>query len=424
MMYQNLSRAQLLDLKKELSAKYDEYKAAGLKLDMSRGRPGKAQLDIALDILDDKSCVSPSGFDCRNYGILDGLPELKEVLAEAMRVPAANIFIGENASLALMYASISFAMLFGIGGSKPWGKYEKVKFLCPVPGYDRHFAICEEFGIEMINISTNENGPDMDTIEKVVAEDETIKGIWCVPKYSNPTGITYSDETVKRFAALKPAAKDFRIFWDNAYCIHELYPDNPAQLLNLYDECVKNGTEDMPYIFFSTSKITFAGGGVAAVAMSSANLAEFKKHMGVRTIGADKMNQLRHLNFLKANGGFDSIMRKHADLLRPRFEAVLDILDAELADTGIATWIRPAGGYFISFDTLPGCAKKVVAACRDLGVVLTGAGATYPYGRDPKDSNIRIAPSSPSAEELAQATKVLCLCTKLASVDALLETAE
>jgi len=424
MVYQNLPRTQLLELKKELTAEYEKYKAAGLKLDMSRGRPGKAQLDVAIDMLDDKSCVSPSGLDCRNYGILDGLPEIKELFTEAMGVPAANIFIGENASLALMYTAISFAMTFGVGGCKPWSKYDKVKFLCPVPGYDRHFAICEEFGIEMINIAMDSTGPDMDTIEKLVAADETIKGIWCVPKYSNPSGITYSDETVRRFAALKPAAKDFRIFWDNAYCIHELYPDNAVKLLNLYDECVKNGTEDMPYILFSTSKITFAGGGIAAIAMSTANLAEFKRHMSVRTIGADKMNQLRHINFLKANGGFDSIMRKHADLLRPRFETVLNILDEELTGTGAAVWTRPAGGYFISFDTLPGCAKKVVADCRDLGVTLTSAGATYPYGRDPKDCNIRIAPSSPSIEELAQATKVLCLCTKLAAIDVILNAAE
>lgn len=420
MVYQDLSRAKLIELQKQLSAEYDEYKKAGLKLDMSRGRPGKEQLDIALDMLTDTSYVAESGMDCRNYGNLEGLPELREILSGILNVPASNILVGENASLSLMYFCVMTAMVFGVGGCKPWSQCEKVKFLCPVPGYDRHFAITEEFGIEMINIAMDSTGPDMDTIERLVASDDSIKGIWCVPKYSNPSGVTYSDETVRRFAALKPAAKDFRIFWDNAYCVHHLYPDSPDKLLDLYAECVKCGSQDMPYIFFSTSKITFAGGGVSAVGSSAANIAELRRRMSVRTIGADKLNQLRHVDFIKSHGGIDAIMRKHAAILRPKFEAVLDILESELSGTGSASWTRPAGGYFISFETLPGCAKKVVSMCRDVGVTLTSAGATYPYGRDPRDSNIRIAPSAPSAEDLKSAAKLLCLCTKLAAVEALL----
>ncbi len=420
MVYQDLSRAKLLELQKRLGAEYEKYKKAGLKLDMSRGRPGKEQLDIATDMLSDSSYVTPSGTDCRNYGNLEGLPELREILSGVLHVPASNILIGENASLSLMYFCVMTAMFFGVSGCKPWAQCDKVKFLCPVPGYDRHFAITEEFGVEMINVAMDGTGPDMDTVERLVENDESIKGIWCVPKYSNPTGITYSDETVRRFAALKPAAKDFRIFWDNAYGIHDLYPDAPDQLLDLYAECVRCGSQDMPYIFFSTSKITFAGGGVSAVGASAANIAELRHRMAIRTIGADKLNQLRHVNFIKSSGGFESIMKKHAALLRPKFETVLDILDAELSGTGSASWTRPAGGYFISFETLPGCAKKVVSMCRDVGVTLTSAGATYPYGRDPRDSNIRIAPSAPSIEDLTAAARLLCLCTKLAAVDALL----
>jgi len=422
MLYQDLPREKLVELRKELSAEYEEFRKAGLKLDMSRGKPGLEQLGIAHDILTDDSCVSPGGIDCRNYGNPDGLPELRELFSAVMRVPASNVLLGENSSLSLMYNCVMWAYIFGVGGCKPWSQCGNVKFLCPVPGYDRHFAITEEFGIEMINVAMDGSGPDMDTVEKLVSSDPSIKGIWCVPKYSNPSGVTYSDETVRRFAALRPAAKDFRIFWDNAYCVHELYPDDAVQLADLYGECVKNGTQDMPYIFFSTSKITYAGGGVAAVGASDSNIAELKRRTSIRTICTDKLNQLRHYDFIKASGGIENIMRKHAEHLRPRFEKVLEILDSELSGTGAACWTRPSGGYFISFETLPGCAKKVVASCKEVGVKLTPAGATYPYRRDPHDSNIRIAPSCPSIEELTVATRLLCLCTKLATVEALLSS--
>ena len=341
----------------------------------------------------------------------------KKLMADMMEVKKENIIVYGNSSLNVMYDTVSRSMTHGVNGSTPWCKLDKVKFLCPVPGYDRHFKITEFFGIEMINIPLLEDGPDMDLVEKYVNNDPAVKGIWCVPKYSNPTGIVYSDEVVRRFAALKPAAEDFRIYWDNAYCIHHLYKDKQAKILNIIDECEKAGNPDMVYMFGSTSKITFPGSGVAALATSPRNVEFIKKQLTVQTIGHDKINQLRHTRFFKNIDGIKAHMEKHADILRPKFEAVLNEFDKELAGLEIGSWIRPVGGYFISFDALEGCAKKIVAMCKDAGVVLTGAGATYPYGKDPKDSNIRIAPSFPSVEEMEAASKIFVLCVKLVSID-------
>jgi DNA-binding transcriptional MocR family regulator len=335
-------------------------------------------------------------------------------------VPKNNVIVCGNSSLNIMYDTISRSMVMGVNGMTPWCKLDKVKFLCPVPGYDRHFKITEFFGIEMINIPLHEDGPDMDLVEQYVNNDEAVKGIWCVPKYSNPTGISYSDEVVKRFANLKPAAADFRIFWDNAYCVHHLYEDKQDEILNILEECEKAGNPNMVYIFASTSKVTFPGSGVSLIASSLENVKYIMAQMTIQTIGNDKINQLRHVRFLKDIDGLKAHMRKHADLIRPKFEAVLSTLDAELTGLGIGTWTNPRGGYFISFDAMPGCAKAIVAKCKQLGVVLTGAGATYPYGKDPQDSNIRIAPTFPTTEEMQEATRIFVLCVKLASVEKLL----
>ena len=343
-------------------------------------------------------------------------------MADMMGTTSEHIIIYGNASLNIMYDQVSRSYAHGVMGSTPWCKLDKVKWLCPVPGYDRHFAITESFGIEMINIPMTENGPDMDMIEKLVSEDESIKGIWCVPKYSNPQGYTYSDETVKRMAALKPAAKDFRIFWDNAYVIHHLYDDKQDEILDIISECEKAGNADMVYEFASTSKVTFPGSGVAALASSAANLADIKKYLTIQTIGYDKLNQLRHVRYFKNLDGLKAHMKKHADFLRPKFEATLKVLDDELTGLGIVTWSEPRGGYFISFDALPGCAKAIVSMCKEAGVVLTNAGATFPYGKDPRDSNIRIAPSFPTPEEMSEAAELFVLCVKLVSVDKLLES--
>ena len=359
-------------------------------------------------------------YNTRNYGVMDGLPEAKELLAGMMGVKPENVIVFGNASLPIMYDTISRSMTHGVMGSTPWCKLDQVKFLCPVPGYDRHFAITQHFGIEMIAVPTTDEGPDMDMIEKLVAEDESIKGIWCVPKYSNPLGISYSDETVRRFANLKPAAKDFRIFWDNAYAVHHLYDDRQDEILEILSECEKAGNPDMVYEFCSTSKISFAGAGVAAMAASVANLDFVRKSMTIQTIGYDKINQLRHVRYFKNMDGVKAHMRKHADLLRPKFEAVQEVLERELAGLGIGSWTKPNGGYFISFDAMEGCAKNIVAKCKEAGVVLTNAGATYPYGIDPKDTNIRIAPSFPTPDEMAKATDLFVLCVKLVSVEKLL----
>ena len=419
--YQELSKEELLTLKAELNAAYEDAKGKGLKLDMSRGKPAVNQLDMTMDYLDvvnsQSAMKAEDGMDVRNYGGLDGIPEAKKLIADILEVKPENVIVCGNASLTIMYDTVSRAMTHGILGNTPWCKLDHVKFLCPVPGYDRHFGITEHFGIEMINIPLLEDGPDMDLVEEYVNNDPAVKGIWCVPKYSNPTGIVYSDEVVRRFAALKPAAEDFRIFWDNAYCIHHLYKDKQAEILNIIDECEKAGNPDMVYMFGSTSKITFPGSGVAAIATSPRNVEFIKKQLTVQTIGHDKINQLRHTRFFKNIDGMKAHMEKHADILRPKFEAVLNEFDKELAGLEIGSWVRPVGGYFISFDALEGCAKKIVAMCKDAGVVLTGAGATYPYGKDPKDSNIRIAPSFPSVEEMEAASKIFVLCVKLVSID-------
>ena len=412
MSYKEMTKEELQEIRKEVAAKYDELKAKGLKLDMSRGKPNTEQLDISMGMIDtltDYNLVGEQGVDCRNYGVLDGIIEAKRLLSAMIECPVDNIIIYGNSSLNVMYDTVARSMTHGVMGSTPWAKLDKVKFLCPVPGYDRHFAITEFFGIEMINIPMTEDGPDMDMVEDLVSKDEAIKGIWCVPKYSNPMGITYSDETVRRFANLKPAAEDFRIYWDNAYCIHHLYEDHQDHILEILEECEKAGNPDMVFKFCSTSKVTFPGSGIAAISASKANLDFIKKQMSVQTIGHDKLNQLRHARFF-------------GDIIRPKFEAVLEMLDKELGDLGIAKWTKPNGGYFIGFDTMDGCAKKVVAMCKEAGVVMTPAGATYPYGKDPHDSNIRIAPTFPSTEELKQACEIFVTCVKLVSLDKILET--
>ena len=420
---QNLSRGQLEERLAALRKKYDSYKALGLKLDMSRGKPGAEQLELTNDMLDPAllgNFKAENGLDVRNYGLLDGIPECKRIFSQILEVAPENIIIFGNASLSIMYDYIAQCMIFG-AGDEPWCKQSGIKFLCPVPGYDRHFAITEQFGIEMINIPMTAKGPDMDLVEKYVNSDPAVKGIWCVPKYSNPQGYTYSDETVRRFAALKPAAEDFRIFWDNAYVIHDLYEDRSDTLLEILGECEKAGNPDMVYEFCSTSKVTFAGSGISAVASSAKNLEFFKKTMTIQTIGYDKLNQLRHVRYFKNIEGMKAHMKKHAAIMRPKFEAVLAVFEKELGGLGIGSWTKPNGGYFISFESMEGCAKAIVEKCKEAGVVLTGAGATYPYKKDPSDSNIRIAPTFPSEEELAMAADLFVLCVKLVSVEKLLE---
>ena len=422
--YKDLSKEELLELKSGLEARYTEIKAKGLKLDTSRGKPSVEQLNLSMGMMDvlnssaDLTCED--GVDCRNYGGLDGITEAKRLLADMMEVPKDNVIIFGNSSLNVMYDTVARAVTHGVLGSTPWCKLDKVKFLCPVPGYDRHFGITEHFGIEMINIPMTPTGPDMDLVEKYVNEDPAVKGIWCVPKYSNPQGITYSDETVFRFANLHPAAEDFRIYWDNAYCVHHLYEDKQDYLIEILSECKKAGNPDMVYKFASTSKITFPGSGIAALAASEANLDEIRSMMQMQTIGHDKVNQLRHVRFFKDVHGIVEHMKKHADILRPKFEAVIDVLERELGGLGIGSWVKPLGGYFISFDAMDGCAKAIVAKAKEAGVVMTGAGATYPYGKDPHDSNIRIAPSYPTPDELQMAAEIFVLSVKLVSIDKLL----
>ena len=426
MSYNELSREALLKLREELVNEYEQKKSLGLDLSMARGKPSKEQLEISmpmLNIIDEKTpMVGADKFDVRNYGVLSGLKEAKQLFADILSVKPENIVLYGNASLSLMYDTIARAYIKGVLGSTPWSKLDKVKFLCPVPGYDRHFTICEFFGIEMINVPMNEDGPDMDMVEKLVSTDSAIKGIWCVPKYSNPSGYVYSDEVVKRFAALKPAAEDFRIFWDNAYIIHHLYADNQAEILNIIEECEKAGNPDMVYEFCSTSKITFPGAGISAMAASERNIKATVEMMNAQIISHDKMNQLRHVLFFPTQEALSAHMMKHADSMRPKFEAVINMLEKELGGLDIATWTKPIGGYFIGFDALEGCAKKIVSMCKDAGIVMTDAGATFPYGKDPKDSNIRIAPSFPTIDELVEACKVFVICVKIASIDKILET--
>ena len=405
MQYNDMSKEELLALKESLNKEYAEAKAKGLALDMSRGKPSAKQLDVSLGLLDTINSSSDlkalDGTDCRNYGVLDGIPEAKKLMADMMGTTPDHVIVYGNASLNIMYDQISRAYTHGILGNTPWCKLDKVKFLCPVPGYDRHFAITERFGIEMINIPMSESGPDMGMVEEYVSKDASVKGIWCVPKYSNPQGYTYSEETVKRMAALKPAAEDFRIFWDNAYVIHDLYDDNKDEIADIISECEKAGNPDMVFEFASTSKVSFPGSGIAALATSANNIADIKKQLTIQTIGHDKLNQLRHVRFFKDINGLKEHMRKHAEFIRPKFEAVESVLEEELSGLGIGSWTEPKGGYFISFDAMDGCAKAIVAKCKEAGVKLTGAGATFPYGKDPKDSNIRIAPSFPTPEAVS-----------------------
>lgn len=424
--YRELSKEELLALQEELQAEYDTEKAKGLNLDISRGKPGKEQLDLSMpmmDVLNGETVLNAeNGTDVRNYGVLDGIPEAKELMAGMVGAKPSQMIVLGNSSLNIMYDCVARAELFGIMGSTPWSQLDKVKFLCPVPGYDRHFGVTEQFGIEMINVPMTEDGPDMDVVEDYVNNDPSVKGIWCVPMFSNPGGVVYSDETVKRFANLKPAAKDFRIFWDNAYVVHHLYEDNQAQILNILDECEKAGNPDIVFQFCSTSKVSFPGAGIAAISASAANIADIKKKLTIQTIGHDKINQLRHVKFFKDQKGVQEHMMKQAAIIRPKFEMVEEMLTEEIASRGIGTWMHPLGGYFISFEALEGCAKKIVEKCKEAGVVLTGAGSPYPYKKDPKDAVIRIAPTYPSMDELKEAAKVFTVVVRLVSVDKLLET--
>lgn len=425
MNYLNCGKEELEKEYAALAKEYEDVKGKGLSLNMARGKPGKEQLDLSLgllDVLNSKSdFVGTDGMDCRNYGVLEGIDECRKLFGDILGVDSKYVMVGGSSSLNMMFDTISCMMTKSIvDGCKPWYEVKNRKFLCPVPGYDRHFGITEYYGFEMIPVPMTENGPDMDVVEKLVESDDSIKGIWCVPKYSNPQGITYSDETVKRFAALKPAAKDFRIMWDNAYCIHDIN-DTPDELLNIFDECKKNGTEDMPVLFCSTSKITFPGAGVAAMAASENNMKVFKERYNYEVISYDKLNMLRHVRYFKDFDGIMEHMQKHKEVLRPKFDIVLNALESNLKPVGIGEWTNPNGGYFVSIDVLSGTAKRVVQLCKEAGVVMTGAGATYPYGKDPDDKNIRIAPTFPPNDELIIAMDVFCICTKLAACEKLLE---
>ena len=421
--YQEMTREELQAQREQLEQAYARLQAKGLKLNMARGKPGADQLELSLPMLDalnsGSDCRDASGLDCRNYGELLGIPEARKLFAAYMgAAPEETIVVG-SASLTFMYDCMARAMLLGVlGGDRPWCRYDKVKFLCPVPGYDRHFTICETLGIEMINIPLTEWGPDMDLVEKLVSEDETVKGIWCVPKYTNPLGGSYSDEAVRRLANLKPKAKDFRIFWDNAYNMHYVYRHVP--ILNILEECKKAGNPDLVYIFGSTSKISFPGAGVAFFGASKENVDFTLKQLNAQSISWDKMNMLRHVRFFQDLDGLRAHLDKHAALLRPKFDAVLHALEGELASAGVGTWVTPCGGYFVTCMSMPGCAKRIVSLCKEAGVVLTDAGATHPYHKDPEDSYIRLAPSFPSPEELAQAMEVFCTAAKLAAVEKLL----
>lgn len=422
--YQALSRERLEEVKEELQQKYDAYREQKLSLDMSRGKPAPEQLDLTMQMLDlvDSGEVlkSEDGIDVRNYGGIDGIPEAKKLFAQMLEVSTDEIIIGGNSSLTMMHDTVSRAMSHGVYGSEiAWAKLPTVKFLCPSPGYDRHFAICEFFNIEMIVVDMHSDGPDMDQVVQLVAEDETIKGIWCVPKYSNPDGITYSDQVVDRLANMKTKANDFRIFWDNAYAVHHL-SDTPDPLKNILTACMSAGNEDRVFMYSSTSKITFPGSGVAMMAASKNNIQQIKKQLAIQTIGPDKINQLRHVRFFKGLDELSAHMQKHAEIIGPKFQVVLSLLESELGGKEIAEWVEPNGGYFISLNTLDGCAKKVVQMAAEAGVTLTSAGATFPYGKDPRDRNIRIAPTFPSIDELKIAIHILCLCVQIASIDKLI----
>ena len=418
------SAAELGALLQETKAAYDAFQAKKLSLNMARGKPGPEQLDLTMPMLNalsaDSGMISESGDDTRNYGVLAGISEAKKIFADILGAKPEEMFVAGNSSLELMFACLQIAYVKGIAGCTPWSRLDQVKFLCPVPGYDRHFALTEYFGVEMIPVPTDENGPDMALVKQYVENDEAVKGIWCVPIYANPTGIVYSDDTVRAFAALKPAAKDFRIFWDNAYCIHHL-TENPKKPLTINQACAEAGSEGIFYQFVSTSKVTFPGAGVAAFNTSKANLDELCKHLGIQTIGFDKINQLRHVRFFGNADNMRAHMEKHRAVLAPKFAVVLDMLEKEIAPLGIAAWTKPEGGYFISFNAPKGTAKRIVQLCKEGGVTLTGAGATYPYKNDPDDSNIRIAPTYPSVSELTQAMELFCICVKLAALEQLVK---
>lgn len=420
---QDMSQQELKERAAELRSRYEEYKAMGLQLNMARGKPGPEQLDLTADLL---TCVgarddltSENGEDVRNYGMLDGIPEAKRLFGEVLEMDPANVIVGGNSSLNMMFDYIAMAYAKGVGGQQPWCRQGTVKFLCPSPGYDRHFAVTEYFGLELLPVAMTETGPDMDEVERLAA-DPLVKGIWCVPMYSNPGGITYSDDTVRRLAAMETAAADFRIMWDNAYGLHHLYEDHDT-LLNLYDEAVKYGHQDRVICFCSTSKISFPGAGVAAMGASPANIAEIKDRMSYQTIGYDKINMLRHVRYFRDRKGLEEHMKLHAAVLRPKFAVVLETLQNRLGGRGIAAWHAPRGGYFVSVDLAEGCAKRTVQMLKEAGVTLTGAGATYPYGKDPKDSNLRIAPTYPPVAELRTAMELFCICAELACVEKLLD---
>lgn len=423
MVFSEKSKDELVKIHDDMEHEFKKICDMNLNLNMARGKPSAAQLDLALGVLEAlrarSEFANSNGDDCRNYGLWDGLLEMREIFSGMMDVPASHIIVGNNSSLMLMFDIISRGYTHGYNGCTPWCKLDKIKFLCPCPGYDRHFGITEYFNFEMIPIPMLETGPDMDMVEALVKDDDSIKGIWCVPKYSNPTGITYSDETVMRFAKLKPAAKDFKIMWDNAYCVHDL-TDTPDTLLNLYALAEEYGNEDHVFIFASTSKISFPGAGVAALAASPRNIVDIKKHFTTQSIGPDKLNQLRHILFLHDINGVKALMKGHRAILEPKFRKVCEVLEEEIGDCGLASWNMPNGGYFINVDVMDGCAKRVVALCKEAGVILTDAGATYPYGNDPHDRNIRIAPSFPPVEELEQAIRVFSVAIKYAATEKLL----
>ncbi|NLN04607.1 MAG: aminotransferase class I/II-fold pyridoxal phosphate-dependent enzyme [Clostridiaceae bacterium] len=420
MKYSEMNKEQLLNELKKQRERYNYYQSKKLSYDMTRGKPAPEQLDLSNEMLDIEyvgDFKAENGFDCRNYGILDGLPEAKKLMGDIMGVDASKVIVCGNSSLNIMHNILTKFMLSGVGdGFAPWSKLEKVKFICPVPGYDRHFTICENLGIEMIPVELKEDGPDMDLVEKLVREDESIKGMWAMPRYSNPDGCTYSNETIKRIASMECKAKDFRVFFDDAYAVHFL-EDGPEKILNIVDECEKNGNANRAFVFCSTSKITFAGGGISAVASSKANIEWYSKYLFTQTIGFDKLNQLRHVKFLKDYEGIVEHMKKHAKLLKPKFDIVLNSLEEELNGLDRLEWSKPKGGYFISINTLDGLADKVVSLSKDCGVMLTPAGSTFPYKKDPRNRNIRIAPSFPSVSDLAEAVRVLCVCVKICSLE-------
>ena len=424
MSYAELTHAELAALRESLEQEYARHCAKELALNMARGKPAAAQLELSLPLLDTVDASSglfaEDGTDCRNYGVMDGIPEAKRLMASIMDHDPRNVCVFGNSSLNIMYDLVSHGFLHGYLGEKPWRELEDVSWLCPVPGYDRHFAITELFGIKMIPVRMNENGPDMDEIEALVRENDAIKGIWCVPQYSNPGGVTYSNDTVARLASMPCAASDFRIFWDNAYCVHHLYDTRQAHVADIAEACEKAGNPNRYFKFASTSKVTFPGAGIAAVAASEENIAQIKKRVSIQTVGYDKINQLRHVRFLKDAQGISEHMKKHAEIIRPKFELVARLLEEGLSDTGCASWSNPDGGYFVSLDGLPNTAKRTVALAKGAGVTMTGAGATWPYKEDPEDSNIRIAPTLPPLEELEQAMEVFVCCVKLAAVESLL----